>query len=229
MNGTPVIVHAGDDSLDWGCYPMVPYAGRVREAMLTFRGKSYSLPANDPSGLGHAIHGTLFDTQWSVESLTPTRIIMSHELGAPWPWRGAVVHEVELHHASLTCALTVEAHDDMPVMVGWHPWFVRPLEATLPFASMVQRGDDYLPTGTRVDPVVEHADDCFCEPTGPLALRYDKVTLTLHSDCSHWVVYNQPTHAICVEPQSGPPNEVNDAPHIVRAGESMRREFTISW
>ena len=229
VNGTPVMVHTGDSALDWGCYPMVPFAGRVRNGLLTFREASHSLPANDPSGLGHAIHGTVFDVEWTVVSATSTRIHMTHEFGAPWPWRGVVHHQMELHDASLTCTLTVDAHDDMPLMIGWHPWFMRPVESVLPFQTMLERGADYLPTGKHVVARTEHADDCFVDPQGPITLRYDNVTLTLHSDCSHWVVYSQPTHAICVEPQSGPPNEVNDAPHIVRAGASMQREFTISW
>jgi aldose 1-epimerase len=152
---------------------------------------------------------------------------MSHSLQAPW--RAVVHHEVELLNTSLRCTLTVHSQNDMPAMVGWHPWFVRPRNFSLEFSSMLERGADYLPTGKHTAPIIRDADDCFIDPIAPLTLHYPNISLTLQSDCSHWVVYDQPAHAMCVEPQSGPPNEVNDAPHIVRAGESMQRHFTISW
>ena len=229
VHDTPVLVESADSTLDWGCYPMVPYAGRVRDASVSFGDEQFLLPANDPSGLGHAIHGTLFDAAWNVVRASSLRVEMMHSLDAPWPWRGDVHHVIELSDTALTCTLLLDAHDDMPAMMGWHPWFARPLDASLAFTSMLERGPDYLPTGKVVAPSLENADDCFLDPREPLTLTYQDCALTLQSDCSHWVVYNQPTHATCVEPQSGPPNQVNDSPHVVRAGETMSRHFTISW
>jgi aldose 1-epimerase len=117
----------------------------------------------------------------------------------------------------------------MPAMLGWHPWFMKPHSAALPFRTMLQRGDDYLPTGRSVQAQLENADDCFTDLDGVIALTIGDQHLQVQSDCSHWVVYNQPAHATCVEPQSGPPNEVNDAPFLLPAGETMTRHFTISW
>lgn len=34
FDGVDVLVSDGDDALKWGCYPMVPYAGRVRNGVL---------------------------------------------------------------------------------------------------------------------------------------------------------------------------------------------------
>jgi len=229
VNGRQMLVDSGANTLDWGCYPMVPFAGRLRDARLTFRGESFDFPANDAPERSHALHGTLFDVAWNVVSATSTRVEMMCELVAPWPWRGVVSHVVELSDSALTCSLSLSAREDMPAMLGWHPWFIQPQDVSLAFASMLERGVDYLPTGQLAAPSLENADDCFVDPRGPLTLTYEDVVLTLQSDCSHWVVYNQPTHAICVEPQSGAPNEVNNAPQEVRAGETMSRLFTISW
>ncbi|MGH8027906.1 MAG: aldose epimerase, partial [Pseudoxanthomonas sp.] len=38
----------------WGCYPMVPWAGRIRDGRFNFEGADYQLPLNLG---GHAIHG----------------------------------------------------------------------------------------------------------------------------------------------------------------------------
>jgi aldose 1-epimerase len=58
-------------------------------------------------------------------------------------------------------------------------------------------------------------------------MRVDSVPLALSSDCSHWVLYDEPAHATCVEPQSGPPNQISDDPVTLRAGESLSRWFRV--
>ena len=40
--------------------------------------------------------------------------------------------------------------------------------------------------------------------------------------CSWWVAYTEPEHAVCVEPQSGPPDAVNGASGDRRAGSAAR-------
>ena len=51
-------------AMSWGCYPMVPFAGRLRRGAFRFAGRNYTMPAN----LGvHAIHGTGFTRPWDVE------------------------------------------------------------------------------------------------------------------------------------------------------------------
>ena len=45
------------DPMSWGCYPMVPWAGRVRRGRFVFADGTYQLPINMAP---HAIHGTGF-------------------------------------------------------------------------------------------------------------------------------------------------------------------------
>jgi len=54
-------------------------------------------------------------------------------------------------------------------------------------------------------------------------------TVTVRSGCDHVVVYDQPTDATCVEPQSGPPDAFNLQPHIVATGSHLVRTMVISW
>jgi len=44
MDGAELLVTAAEDTLGWGLYPMVPFAGRVRDGVLMFRGLQYELP-----------------------------------------------------------------------------------------------------------------------------------------------------------------------------------------
>ena len=60
--------------------------------------------------------------------------------------------------------------------------------------------------------------------SGPAQLR-----LELSSSCQWWVVYSEPEHAICVEPQSGPPDAANLAPEIVVPGRPLEHVMRWSW
>ena len=51
----------------------------------------------------------------------------------------------------------------------------------------------------------------------------------LASSADHWVVYDEPSHALCVEPQTGPPNDVNDDPQVLDEGESRTIDFALTF
>jgi aldose 1-epimerase len=53
--------------------------------------------------------------------------------------------------------------------------------------------------------------------------------LELSSSCPWWVVYSMPEHAICVEPQSGPPDAANLAPEVVTAGAPLTHVMRWRW
>ena len=46
--------------MGWGCYPMAPFAGRIRNGVLTHGSESHQLRLNMSP---HSIHGTVFDQQ----------------------------------------------------------------------------------------------------------------------------------------------------------------------
>ena len=215
---------ATDDPLSWGCYPMVPYAGRVRDATLKFAGEQFPLKNNLPP---HSLHGTVFDRPWNVAKNSPSEIELVIDLGDEWPFAGTVQHHIQLTDSKIEMQLTVNAIDAMPIQVGWHPWFVKPTDTALRFASMLQRDGAGITTKHRVSQPTIPVDDCFVEPENPLTITIENVQVTLSSDCSHWVMYDIPLHATCIEPQSGPPNGVNDAPLELGPNTSLTRKFTI--
>jgi aldose 1-epimerase len=99
-----------------------------------------------------------------------------------------------------------------PATVGWHPWFRRTIggaQATLRVeaASMYERGPDHLPTGRLIEPSRGPWDDAFTGMRAPVGITWgDQLRLTVESDLDHVVVYDEPAEALCVEPQSGPPD-----------------------
>ncbi len=212
------------DPLSWGCYPMVPFAGRVRDASLHFAGEHYSLRQNMAP---HAIHGTVFDRPWHVIEISLSTVVLEIDLGTDWPFSGTVQHRIHLTDTCLDMQLSVDALHAMPIQLGWHPWFVKPHSTSLRFEAMLQRDSAGITTTRQIPQPPTPVDDCFVNPEKALTITIGNVRAKLTSDCSHWVLYDMPAHATCIEPQSGPPNSINDHPFVLSAGARLTKKFTI--
>jgi aldose 1-epimerase len=212
------------ESLQWGSYPMAPYAGRVRRGVFSFAGREYTLPVTHGP---HAIHGTTYYRPWSLERDGTLTI----ELGDEWPFGGHAVQRFALTPTSFTC--TIEVHNDqrtMPASAGWHPWFERPVALDFRAGKMYVRDDDEIPTGETVAPPPGPYDDCFTDVAKPPRLTWQGgPTITITSSCDHWVVFTVPTHALCCEPQSDVNNSFTLKPRIVEPGHPLIATMTWSW
>ena len=237
VGGHELLLTEGFGPIRWGCYPMAPFAGRIRDGRFGFRGRSVQLPLNLPP---HAIHGTVFERAWDV--VAPDTLAI--DLGPDWPFAGRVHQRFALRADGLDVELTLEADEAMPAMLGWHPWFRRVLAGTpdrpLPTspavalrfaaAAMYVRGSDGLPTGELAPPGPRPWDDCFTGVDAPPRLTWPGVmTLEIRSSCDHWVVYDEPEEAVCVEPQTGPPDAANLAPRVVEPGAPLRATMGWDW
>ena len=225
-----MLIDHADDALGWGCYPMVPYAGRVRDARLDFAGRRHELPRRLPP---HAIHGTVFEKAWTLSDSSARHCRLVTDLAPGWPFGGEVTHEVRLYDDRLTMRLSVTATDAMPIQVGWHPWFRKPSTRRLEFAASLPRDQDGITLPERIEPAALGPDgtndDCFADPDGVLRITIDDLDLELSSSCRYWVVYDRPPLATCVEPQSGPPNGINHEPFVLQSGQTLTHDFTIAW
>jgi aldose 1-epimerase len=211
----------------WGSYPMVPWAGRVRNGRFTFDDVDHQLPINFGD---HAIHGTGFEQSWDVVDRDTRGCALTCRLG--WVLGGESDQRFELSAESLTCTLTVRATDHaMPATIGWHPWFVKPENADLRFEKMYLRDDDYITDGRTISPPPPPPwDDCFTGPLGTPRLWIDGLEVSIDSDCDYWVVYDMPAHATCVEPQTATPDAFNlGGATRLEPGEELSRTMTITW
>jgi len=208
----------------WGCYPMVPWAGRIRHGRFRFQGEEHRIPPNFGP---HAIHGTVADRAWTLGPDGAMRC----DLGPRWPFGGHVVHRVVLEPGALRCVLEVHADDRaMPAQAGWHPWFRRPVELDVAPGPKYRRDAEGIPDGVLVAAGPRPWDDCFAGMERPPRLRFpDGLELTVESDCSHWVVYDEPEDALCVEPQTGPPDGFTLAPLVVEPGRPLVATCTLRW
>lgn len=227
IGNRPILIDdPGHGPMGWGCYPMAPWAGRVRRGRFVFDDRPYQLPINlEP----HAIHGTCFDQAWTLIDQGPDHVDLHRPLS--WPFGGVAQQHLQLEPDALLCLLTVLATDQpMPATIGWHPWFVKPDRVEVSFAAMYARDAEHIPTGQLVEPSPPPWDDCFVGPAHLPRLHYDGLTVTVSSDCDHWVVYDMPAHATCIEPQSGPPDAFNlGSATRLEPGEMLQRVMTIRW
>jgi galactose mutarotase-like enzyme len=230
VDGHELLRTAGASPIEWGSFPMVPYAGRVRAAAFTFEGRAWRLPARLPP---HAIHGTVLDRRWHLVGDGT----ISSELGPDWPFEGGVVQRFELAADHLTCRLELHADQPMPASIGWHPWFMRrptgvdgALELDLEAGAMYERDAAGITTTRLVKPSPGPWDDCFTDLRSPPVLRWPGfLELTVESDCVDWVVFTVPGDALCVEPQTAPPDALNTGPAIMRPGRPLVAEMTWRW
>ncbi|MEO8437998.1 MAG: aldose 1-epimerase [Chloroflexota bacterium] len=225
-----VLKTSGDGPREWGSFPMVPYAGRIRDATLTFGGREWPLPATLPP---HAIHGTVLTRRWHVVDDST----IATELGRDWPFAGGVVQRFELAADHLTCRLELHADEPMPASIGWHPWFARRLAGLDGELELdVEPGAMYLrdAVGIATDELVPAPpgpwDDTFTDLARPPRLRWPGfLELTIESACPDWVIYTTPPDALCVEPQSAPPNALNTDPTVIGSGRPLVAEMTWRW
>jgi aldose 1-epimerase len=212
----------------WGSYPMLPWAGRIRQGRFDFHGRAYQLPLNLDA---HAIHGVAFAMPWQVDRQESHAVELSLALPEDqrWPFGGTAHQRIEAGEGRLTMALSVRAGAvPMPAVIGWHPWFRKPEQLLFSPSRMYPRDHAGIATLPLVDPPPGPWDDCFIN-RAPIVLERAGQRLQLSSDCTNWVVYDQPTFATCVEPQSGPPDAFNIGPTTVLPGETLRRTFLIEW
>lgn len=220
----------------YGCFPMVPWCGRIRDGRFRDGAAVHQMPLNSPP---HAIHGTGRDTAWRTGRVSPGEAVLTYELGAPWPYSGRVSQVVRLTPDALTLTMAVETYDSsFPAQAGWHPWFLRRLDDQGPGVRLdftpawqEERGEDHLPTGRRVEPRPGPWDDCFGMPDGVTAkLTWpERLELTVSSPERWVVVYDEQDAAVCVEPQTGPPNGLNTQPRLVTPIEPLETTMTWTW
>ena len=213
----------------------------------------------DDSGTGaagrqHAMHGTVLARPWTIDEQTASSITISCDLDEHLPepdsvpvvasadpalrggWRlGGVAHQrFELLDGQLRCDLSVSVPPGgapLPAEIGWHPWWRKPDGLGFHPDAMYERDGVGLPTGRLVAPTPGPWDDCFVN-TAPVTLHYERESVrevTVSSDCDHWVVYDMPEHATCVEPQSGPPDAFNLRPQIATGTHPLRRTMIVGW
>jgi aldose 1-epimerase len=220
-------------AFQYGCFPMVPWVGRLHAGVLRCAGKDYQLPVNKPP---HALHGMACFAPWRTLAATKTSAEFELLLGAPWPRVGSVTQRIELVDESIKLTLSIKtAGDPFPAAGGWHPWFAKwigetsyvaatpigdadsQLQIAFPADWQEEPGPDELPTGRQIAVREGPWDDCFGFTDALQASLFwpGKIHLAMTSPAAYLVVFDKQPDATCVNPMSGPPDGVNTKPRLV--------------
>jgi len=221
---------AREPALYWGCYPMVPWAGRLGRGRIPTNEDEVRLEPNLPPS---AIHGLGFDKSWEIVERSKTAVTMVCGLrGLGWPFGGRARQTLRLGAKGLELALEVGGYTRAgPAGLGWHPWFTRPSTADAELcvdASEVLVVDaDLVPTGEvrKVSPTEDlrscpplgdrRLDHVYVRAKSPAIVRWPDLELRIEYDTSmETVVVHTPPEGFCVEPQTMWPN----APVLAAAG-----------
>jgi len=149
---------------------LLPWPNRLRDGRYVFDGKEYQLPLTEPTR-GHASHGLVRWSPWSVVEQAPDEITVGYRLHPQPGWPGTldVTVTYALSDAGLTVLTTATNIGDerVPFGCGAHPYIAigdTPLGdvvLTVPAGEQVLVDDRLIPTGTA--PVSEGGKD-FREP-----------------------------------------------------------------
>jgi len=231
---------AREPALYWGCYPMVPWAGRLSHGRIPTSDGEVRLEANlAPS----AIHGLGFDKPWDILERSETAVTMRCELrGLGWPFGGNAVQTLRMGADKLELQLEVGGYTRAgPAGLGWHPWFTRPpsgdIELRVDASEVLVLDADLAPTG-EVRPVTSREDlrsgprlgdrrldHVYVRTKSPVLVRWPDLEMRIEYDESlRTVVVHTPPEGVCVEPQTMWPN----APVLAAAGVSATGMRTLA-
>ena len=253
--GVPVL--RGSDRpagpLDCACFPLVPYANRIRGGRFTFRGRTVAIPPNmagDPSPL----HGDGWLAPWGIEEAGEdvVRLVFAHHGGDwPWPYRARQLFRLSEAglEAELSCSNTGAA--PMPCGLGFHPYF--PCDSATRIATTVatvwEVDENILPTGVApangryalddTPACARGLDNGYGGWSGTMRLTAEggAVTTMTSPDASFFQLYSPGSGGlIAAEPVTHANAALNEPEerwpdlglHVLAPGETMRVRMTLS-
>ena len=95
VGGHELLVTDGDGPIWWGCYPMVPFAGRIRDGGFAFRGATHQL-AREPAAQRHPRDGVRTGLDRGVGRRGSRGPELTTDLGPGWPFAGRVTQSIVL-------------------------------------------------------------------------------------------------------------------------------------
>lgn len=217
-------------TIGWGCYPMLPWAGRLRGGAFQFEDQAIALPRNFDA---HAIHGLGFAMPWQLLQRLPGSVMLGLQLprDARWPFGGQARQWIRIEGDSLRLELELAAEERaLPAVIGWHPWLLKPEHLQFAPQHYYPRDAEGIATLPLQPAPPPPWDDCFVH-RGSIGIVRQGQRLQIDSDCDHRLIYDGHPQATCVEPQTGPPDAFNLQPQRCHlpAGGRLRAWMRWSW
>lgn len=218
-----------------GCFPLMPFSGRIRDGRFRFEGREVQLPLNFPPER-HAIHGHGWQARWRVARHGATRAVLEflHDAdGWPWSYAARQIFELDGEDLSVTIGVENRSTTAMPVGIGLHPYFVRTPNARVQASvrEVWETDEEVMPV--RLAPALpdyplEHGfapasrfvDNAFSGWSGTATIEWPEwdaaLRITAQAPLRNLVVYTPPNEDFfCVEPVSN----TTDAFNLMEGGQ----------
>ncbi len=213
---------ARHDPIGAAMFPMVPFANRIGRNRLTFRGRGFDFPANNPPERYH-VHGTGWHSAWTETRLGLDAAILSLDraiAGEPYAYRAEQRFALTPEALVLTMAVENRGPETMPFGFGAHPWFIRDPDVELRFSAekFWLEGPDHVATDpVSIPPELSFHDwsalprgwrnNCYSGWHGVAEIRWPSrgVGLEIVADplYGHLMLYCSPDAPFfCLEPQT---------------------------
>jgi len=237
-----------DRSLEWGCFLMAPWPGRLAGGRVAWRdGLIHLRTARGPD----ALHGVVYDRRWTVDRAEADQAVLSCAFDpAAWPLGGRVRQRLRLAADKLELHAVITAgRRAMPAALGWHPWFRRTggEPRLLVAATRVLQTRRMIPTGRtiavagvtdlRAGPWLgaRRLDHTYVEPRPPVVATWPDLELRVEfSRTTRALVVFTPPGGLCVEPQTAWPDALGtmDARYgarVLEPGRTLRATMRLRW
>ena len=148
----------GPDAVAFGAYgqSLIPWPNRIAGGRYAFHGNSYQLPLTEPAKQ-NAIHGFARWMNWTVETIEPSRAVLSLVIhpraGYPFALQAAIEYVLSPSGVSVTTTARNVGTSALPYANGFHPYLtlgsaqVDSCLLTIPARSWLPTDDRGIPVG----------------------------------------------------------------------------------
>jgi aldose 1-epimerase len=157
-DGRPLVLGFGEDeqASSGRGQLLAPWPNRIRDGRYTFGGRELQLPLSEPAR-GHASHGLVRWTSWTLEEITAHSVSQVYRLmsqpGYPWTLDLHVLHDLSADGLTVTFTATNLSPSPAPYALGAHPYLsagpgpVDRWELTLPASTRLVTDERLIPSG----------------------------------------------------------------------------------
>jgi len=230
-DGVDILRPAPDRAADptaLSCFPMAPYANRIRDGAFQWEGRDWRLHG-ETDGNGHSLHGVGWRSAWTCVTNDSAHALLSHthDGGERWPWRYRAEQDIAIDTAGLHIRLTMTnlAATAAPCGLGLHPYFIHRGDAWLQanFAGVWMSDAAQLPTRldradrigdwTNGETIGAHGgiDNCYSGWDGVARIHTSGHAIVMRAQGARWMHLYAPPGAdfFCAEPVSHMPDAIN--------------------
>lgn len=241
IDGREVLTSGGSHPVEHGMYPMAPWAGRLHDNRITdAQRRQWGIAgsgdyAPDITFAEWAIHGTCLAAPIDEWDAGNDRILLRQRIPE---WPATLVTEWILEGLIARSRLTVEADDDVPALLGWHPWFATVIageRAHWNLTGDLAVREGAFPSGEWQPWIAGslRVDDVFHVSGRTVSITWGGLSVTIRNSEPWFVIFDQRDDGLCVEPQNGPPNAfampLRGTPPVAHPGVPVTMATTWEW